>query len=84
MTRGAIKDMALTKIAPSGVDIERFEDSNVTVSAFVSGHSTRLASGASVASNMLARNPNLSAECKFVLKDSPSFTASTRVKTNCA
>ena len=32
-----------------------------------------MATGASVAGNMMARNPNLSAEYKFVLKDSPNF-----------
>lgn len=73
VTRGAIEDMELTKIAPAGVDIKRFEDNNVTVSAFVSGQTVLLATGASVAGNMMARNPNLSAEYKFVLKDSPNF-----------
>ena len=65
--------MELTKIAPGGVDIKRFEDNNVTVSAFVSGQTQLLATGASVAGNMMARNPNLSAEYKFVLKDSQNF-----------
>jgi polar amino acid transport system substrate-binding protein len=32
-----------------------------------------LATGASVAGNMMQRNPNLNAEYKFVLKDSPNF-----------
>ena len=37
VTRGAIEDMELTKIAPASADIKRFEDNNTTVSAFVSG-----------------------------------------------
>ena len=73
VTRGAIEDMELTKIAPSGADVKRFEDNNATVSAFVSGQTTLMATGASVAGNMMARNPNLSAEYKFVLKDSPNY-----------
>lgn len=73
VTRGAIEDMELTKIAPAGADIKRFEDNNATVSAFVSGQTVLMATGASVAGNMMARNPNLSAEYKFVLKDSPNF-----------
>ena len=73
VTRGAIEDMELTKIAPSGADVKRFEDNNATVSAFVSGQTVLMATGASVAGNMMARNPNLSAEYKFVLKDSPNF-----------
>lgn len=73
VTRGAIEDMELTKIAPTGADVKRFEDNNATVSAFVSGQTVLMATGASVAGNMMARNPNLSAEYKFVLKDSPNF-----------
>jgi polar amino acid transport system substrate-binding protein len=73
VTRGAIEDQELTKIAPSTADIKRFEDNNTTVSAFVSGQTTLLATGASVAGNMMAKNPSLSAEYKFVLKDSPNF-----------
>src|SRR3954462_9435920 len=37
VTRGAIEDMELTKIAPASADLKRFEDNNATVSAFVSG-----------------------------------------------
>jgi len=73
VTRGAIEDMELTKIAPPSTDIKRFEDNNATVSAFVSGQVQAIATGASVAGNMMARNPTLGAEYKFVLKDSPNF-----------
>jgi polar amino acid transport system substrate-binding protein len=73
VTRGAIEDMELTKIAPASADVKRFEDNNATVSAFVSGQVQVIATGASVAGNMMARNPNLGAEYKFVLKDSPNF-----------
>jgi len=73
VTRGAIEDMELTKIAPPSADVKRFEDNNATVSAFVSGQVQVIATGASVAGNMMARNPNLGAEYKFVLKDSPNF-----------
>jgi polar amino acid transport system substrate-binding protein len=73
VTRGAIEDLELTKIAPASADIKRFEDNNATVSAFVSGQVQVIATGASVAGNMMARNPQLGAEYKFVLKDSPNF-----------
>ncbi len=72
-TRGALEDQELTKIAPSGTEIKRFEDNNATVSAFVSGQTQLLATGASVASNMIQRNPQLNAEYKLLLKDSPNF-----------
>ncbi len=73
VTRGAIEDMELTKIAPPSADIKRFEDNNGTVSAFVSGQVQTIATGASVAGNMMARNPQLATEYKFLLKDSPNF-----------
>ncbi len=73
VTRGAIEDQELTKVAPSGTDIKRFEDNNATVSAFVAGQVQVIATGASVAGNMMARNPQLGTEFKFVLKDSPNF-----------
>ena len=73
VTRGAIEDLELTKLAPPSADIKRFEDNNATVSSFVSGQVQVLATGASVADNMMRRNQQLGAELKFVLKDSPNF-----------
>lgn len=73
VTRGAIEDLELSKVAPQSADIKRFEDNNGTVSAFVSGQVQVIATGASVAGNMMARNPQLDTEYKFVLKDSPNF-----------
>lgn len=73
VTRGAIEDQELTKLAPAGSDIKRFEDNNGTVSAFVSGQVQLIATGASVAGNMMARNPALNTEYKLLLKDSPNF-----------
>jgi polar amino acid transport system substrate-binding protein len=73
VTRGAIEDQELTKAAPASADIKRFEDNNATVSAFVSGQVQTIATGASVAGNMMARNPQLGTEYKLLLKDSPNF-----------
>jgi polar amino acid transport system substrate-binding protein len=73
VTRGAIEDQELTKLAPAGADIKRFEDNNVTVSSFVSGQVQVIATGASVAGNLMAKNPQLNAEYKLLLKDSPNF-----------
>jgi polar amino acid transport system substrate-binding protein len=73
VTRGALEDQELTKVAPSSADIKRFEDNNATVSAFVSGQTQLVATGASVAGNMMQRNPQLGAEYKLLLKDSPNF-----------
>ncbi len=73
VTRGAIEDQELTKLAPAGADIKRFEDNNATVSAFVSGQTQLIATGASVAGNMMGKNPQLGTEYKLLLKDSPNF-----------
>jgi polar amino acid transport system substrate-binding protein len=73
VTRGAIEDQELTRLAPPAADIKRFEDNNGTVSAFVSGQTQAIATGASVAGNMMAHNPQLGTEYKLLLKDSPNF-----------
>ena len=73
VTRGAIEDQELSKLAPADADIKRFEDNNATVSAFVSGQVQLIATGASVAGNLMARNPQLGTEYKLLLKDSPNF-----------
>ena len=73
VTRGAIEDQELSKLAPAGADIKRFEDNNATVSSFVAGQVQLIATGASVAGNMIAKNPQLNTEYKLLLKDSPNF-----------
>jgi polar amino acid transport system substrate-binding protein len=73
VTRGAIEDTEITKLAPAGTDIKRFEDNNATVSAFVAGQVQVIATGASVAGAMMQRNPQLGAEYKLLIKDSPNF-----------
>ncbi|WP_280151008.1 transporter substrate-binding domain-containing protein [Piscinibacter sp. XHJ-5] len=73
VTRGAMEDQELGKIAPPGLDVKRFEDNNGTVAAYVSGQVQLMATGASVAGNVMSRNPQLGTEFKLLLKDSPNF-----------
>ncbi|MFN9774658.1 MAG: transporter substrate-binding domain-containing protein [Burkholderiales bacterium] len=73
VTRATLEDQALTKLAPSGTDIRRFEDNDATVAAFVAGRTQLIATGASVAGNMKARNPTLDAQYKLLLEESPNF-----------
>ena len=73
VTRGAMEDQELAKVAPAGVDVKRFEDNNGTVAAFVAGQTQVIATGASVAGNMMFKNPQLQTEFKLLLKDSPNF-----------
>ncbi|MGE0314964.1 MAG: transporter substrate-binding domain-containing protein [Lautropia sp.] len=81
VTRGAIEDQELTKVAPADSAIKRFEDNNATVSAFVSGQTQFIATGVSVADNMIKRNPSLGAEYKLLLKDSPNFVGVAKTET---
>lgn len=73
VTRGAMEDQELGKVAPANTDIKRFEDNNATIAAFTAGQVQFVALGASVAGNMMTKNPQLSSEYKLLLKDSPNF-----------
>ena len=73
VTRGAMEDMELTKLAPAGADVKRFEDNNATVSAYVAGQVQVIATGASVAGTVMQKNPQLATEFKLLIKDSPNF-----------
>jgi polar amino acid transport system substrate-binding protein len=73
VTRGAMEDQELGKVAPPSVETRRFEDMNGTVSAYVAGQVQLVALGASVAGDMMGKNPQLGTEFKLLLKDSPNF-----------
>jgi polar amino acid transport system substrate-binding protein len=73
VTRGAIEDIELSKIAPSSATIKRYEDNNGTITAFLSGQVQLVATGNVVAAAILARNPPKKPERKFLIKDSPCF-----------
>ncbi|MEB0140654.1 MULTISPECIES: transporter substrate-binding domain-containing protein [unclassified Undibacterium] len=73
VTRGAMEDQELSKLAPVGTDIKRFEDNNGTVAAFAAGQVQFVALGASVAASMMTKNPQLAAEYKLLIKESPNF-----------
>jgi polar amino acid transport system substrate-binding protein len=73
VTRGAMEDQELSKVAPASTDTKRFEDNNATIAAFVSGQVQFVALGAAVAGNMMTKNPQLASEYKLLLKESPNF-----------
>ncbi len=73
VTRGALEDLELTKIAPSGATIKRFEDNNATMAAFLSGQVEFVATGNVVAAAIIARNPKNRPETKFIMKNSPCY-----------
>ncbi|QIB35973.1 transporter substrate-binding domain-containing protein [Ancylobacter pratisalsi] len=73
VTRGAIEDLELTKIAPADVTIKRYEDNNGTISAFLSGQVDLVATGNVVAAAIIERNPPKKPEIKFLIKNSPCY-----------
>ena len=73
VTRGAIEDIELTKIAPADVDIKRYEDNNGTISAFLSGQVDLIATGNVTAAAIIERNPPRKPEPKFLIKNSPCY-----------
>jgi polar amino acid transport system substrate-binding protein len=73
VTRGAMEDQELTKVVPPSTETKRFEDNNATIAAFAAGQVQFVALGASVAGNMMTKNPQLSSEYKLLLKESPNF-----------
>jgi polar amino acid transport system substrate-binding protein len=73
VTRGAVEDLELTKIAPADAVIKRYEDNNGTISAFLSGQVDVVATGNVVAAAILARNPPKRPEMKFLIKNSPCY-----------
>ena len=72
VTRGAMEDQELGKVAPASTETKRFEDFNATIAAYVAGQVQFIALGASVAGTMMNKNPTVSTEYKLLLKDSPN------------
>ena len=73
VTRGAVEDLEISKIAPASATIKRYEDNNGTISAFLSGQVQLVATGNVVAAAILAKNPPKRPEVKFLIKDSPCY-----------
>lgn len=73
VTRGSVEDLALTEIAPDGVEISRYEDNNGTISSFLSGQVDVIATGNVVAAAILERNPPREPELKFLIQNSPCY-----------
>jgi len=73
VTRGSVEDLELSKIAPSGATIKRYEDNNGTISSFLSNQVQLVATGNVIAAAIIAKNPPKKPETKFLIKDSPCF-----------
>lgn len=75
VNRGTLEDTEVTKVAPEGADIQRYNDYNGVISAFLSGQSQLMVVGNDVGATILAQNPAIKPVEKFVLLTSPSNMA---------
>lgn len=73
VTKGSIEDQELTKLAPAGLAIERFDDTTAALAAYGQGKTALVAAGVSAAMAAVAKNPQLDVDAKFVLKESRNF-----------
>lgn len=71
VTRGAVEDLELSRIAPSTATIKRFEDNSGTIMAFLSGQVPLIATGNIVAAAILSKDPPIRPEVKFLIRNSP-------------
>lgn len=73
VTRGAMEDEMLGKVAPASTQIQRFEDQAATTAAFAAGQTQVIATSVSNIGVLTRKNPNLGIEYKLLLRDSPCF-----------
>lgn len=73
VTRGAIEDLALSKIAPPTANIQRYDDNNATISAFLSGQDQIIVTGNVAAAAIAKRHPARMPLPKFLITNSPCF-----------
>jgi len=75
VNRGTLEDTSVTAAAPAGTDIQRFNDYNGVISAFLAGQVQLMVVGNDVGASVLAKHPAVEPESKFQLLNSPSAMA---------
>ncbi|MGO6665590.1 transporter substrate-binding domain-containing protein [Rhizobium ruizarguesonis] len=75
VNRGTLEDTSLTAAAPGSAAIQRFENYNSVIQAFISGQTQLMVVGNDVGAQVLARQEALKPEQKFQLLSSPSHIA---------
>lgn len=75
VNKGTLEDTEVTKVAPEGADIQRYNDYNGVISAFLSGQAQLMVVGNDVGATILAKDPKIKPEEKFLLLTSPSNMA---------
>jgi polar amino acid transport system substrate-binding protein len=73
VTQGSLEDLEVTEKAPEGVEIKRFEDNSVTISALLSNQVDLIATGNTIAGKVIQDNPDAGIANKFVMKNSPCY-----------
>jgi polar amino acid transport system substrate-binding protein len=73
VTRGAMEDDMLAQLAPPTVIVKRFEDQAATTAAFAAGQTQVIATSVSNIGVLSQKQPQLGAEFKLLLRDSPCF-----------
>jgi polar amino acid transport system substrate-binding protein len=74
-TRGTIEELVLTKNAPPGTDIKRYEDNASTIAAFLAGQTQLVVIGNIVAAAMIDKKPARKPEQKLLMFNSPVRSA---------
>ncbi len=73
VTQGSLEDLEVSEKAPEGVEIKRFEDNSVTVSALLANQVDLIATGNTIAGKVIQDNPAAGLANKFVMKNSPCY-----------
>jgi polar amino acid transport system substrate-binding protein len=74
-TRGTIEELVLSKSAPAGAELKRYEDNASTIAAFLSGQTQLVVIGNIVAAAMIDKKPARQPEQKLLLFNSPVRSA---------
>ena len=73
VTQGSLEDLEVTDKAPEGLEIKRFEDNSITVSALLAGQVDLIATGNTIAGKVIQDNPTADLQNLFVMKNSPCY-----------
>ena len=73
VAKGAMEEVELTKVGPASMSFKRYEDQAASTAAFVAGQTDVIATSVSNATLMIQNNPQLDAEFKVLIKESPNF-----------
>lgn len=73
VAKGAMEEQELTKVGPADMEFMRYEDQAQNTAAFVAGQTDVIATSVSNATLMMQKNPQLGAEFKLLIKESPNF-----------